>query len=63
MQSQDKLEAKKIIERLPDNISFEDIQYHLYIAEKLRNARKDIDNGKIFTNEEAKKRLSKWIIK
>ena len=59
----EKQEAEKIIDRLPNNTTFEDIQYHLYVAKKLRNAREDIENGDVFTHEEAEKRLSKWIIK
>jgi len=58
-----KTEAEKVIKNLPDNSSFEDIQYHLYIAEKLLKARQQIKNGKIHTQEEVEKRLDKWIIK
>ena len=63
MQIIEKQEAKKIIERLPDNSTFEDIQYHLYIAKKLRNARFNIEKGEFYTEEEIEKRLSKWVIK
>lgn len=58
-----KTEAENIIKSLPDDISFEDIQYHLFIAEKLRKSREQIKEGKVFTQEEVKKRLEKWIIK
>ena len=30
----EKKEASMLIEKLPDNSSFEDIQYQIYIAEK-----------------------------
>ena len=59
----EKQEAKKIINRLPQNTSFEDIQYHIYIAEKLRNARQDIENNLTHTQKEVEKKLDKWIIK
>jgi hypothetical protein len=58
-----KTEAEKVIKNLPDNSSFEDIQYHLYIAEKLSKARGQIKDGKVHTQEEVEKRLDKWIIK
>ncbi len=58
-----KREAEKVIKNLPDNSSFEDIQYHLYIAGKLSKAREQIKEGKVNTQEEVKKRLDKWIIK
>ena len=28
-------EARKLIEKLPDDCTFEDIQYHLYVVEKI----------------------------
>jgi predicted transcriptional regulator len=58
-----KIEAGNIIKSLPDDISFEDIQYHLFVAEKLRKSREQIKEGKVFTQEEVEKRLEKWIIK
>ena len=58
-----KIEAENIIRGLPDNISFEDIQYHLFVAEKLRKSREQIKEGRVFTQEEVEKRLEKWIIK
>jgi hypothetical protein len=58
-----KIEAEKIIKNLPENSTFEDIQYHLYIAEKLSKARSQIQKGQIHTQAEVEKRLEKWIIK
>ena len=63
MSVSEKQEAEKILNRLPQNTSFEDIQYHLYIAEKLRNARRDIDKKLTHSQQEVEKKLDKWIIK
>ena len=63
MQVLEKQEAEKIIKRLPDNSTFEDIQYHLYISKKLQNARLNIEQGDFYSEEDVEKRLSKWIIK
>ena len=59
----EKLEVVSLIKRLPAESTFEDIQYHLYIAEKLRNARKNIEDGRIHSQAEAEDRLDKWIMK
>ena len=48
MHTTEKLEAESLIKKLPDESTFEDIQYHLYVAEKLKNARQQIKDGKIF---------------
>lgn len=58
-----KLEAENIIRNLPDDISFEDIQYHLFVADKLRKSREQIQEGKVITQDEVEKRLDKWLIK
>ena len=57
----DKAEAGKILRKLPEASTFEDIQYHLYIAGKLSKSRSQIKSGRIHTQEEAEKRLDKWI--
>jgi hypothetical protein len=33
-----KQEAQEMIQNLPDNCTYEDIQYHLYVVEKLKMA-------------------------
>lgn len=58
-----KIEAENVIKSLPDDISFEDIQYHLFVAEKLRKSREHIKEGKVLAQKEVEKRLKKWIIK
>jgi hypothetical protein len=54
-------EAKTLIDHLPADSSIEDIQYHLYVLEKVRKGQQDIQNGNSFTSEEAKIRLNKWL--
>ena len=41
--------------------SIEDIQYHLYVLEKIRKGQEDIADGRHFTHEEARERLRKWL--
>ena len=53
--------VKELVNHLPDSTSIEDIQYHLYVLEKIRKGREDISNGHHYTTEEAKERLSRWL--
>ena len=50
-----------LIHHLPEDTTLEDIQYHLYVLEKVRKGQESINDGKGVTNEEAKAHLSKWI--
>jgi len=45
----------------PDDATFEDIQYHIYVREKIERGLKDVREGRVLTQEEAERRLSKWL--
>ncbi len=57
------METKNMLDKLPNDSTFEDIQYHLYVVEKIRKGRKQVEKGEFVTSEEARKRFDKWIIK
>jgi len=56
-----KQDVRALLDHLPDDSTIEDIQYHLYVLEKIRRGRTDIRDGRHLTHEQAKERLSKWL--
>ena len=56
-----KAEAMRLIQSLPDDCTIEDIQYHLYVLDRLSQAEKDIDEGRLIPHEEVKRRFAKWL--
>ena len=58
-----KQEVQELLERLPEGSTFEDIQYHVYVLEKVRRGMERLDSEGGVSQEEAEQRLSKWIIK
>ena len=56
-------QTTELLHKLPENSTFEDIQYHLYVIEKVQNGLSQLDSGKHFTHNQAKEKLSKWITK
>jgi len=56
-----KQEVQKMLEQLPDDVSFEDIQYHIYVREKIERGLKDIHEGRVLSQEEVEERMSKWL--
>lgn len=56
-----KKNVEQMIRSLPENSTVEDIQYHLYVLDKIQKGRQAIRDGKGVSHEEAKARLSKWI--
>jgi len=56
-----KQEVAALLEKLPDDCTLEDIQYHLYVLEKIRHGRADIEAGRTRTHEQARERMRKWL--
>jgi predicted transcriptional regulator len=52
-----KEEAKKIIDRLPDQATWDDIMYQLYVQKKIDKGIKAVEDGKIMSHKEAKMRI------
>ena len=48
------------IKTLPDDVSLEDIMYHLYVREKIFRGIKEADEGNKVSNEKAKEFIEKW---
>ena len=57
-----KEEVESLLSKLPDDCSFEDIQYHLYVIEKVRNGLETADSQGAVGQEDVEKRLDKWLI-
>ena len=56
-----KQEVSNLLARLPDDCSLEDIQYHLYVLQKIERGLKDVEEGRVYTQEEVKERMAKWL--
>ena len=50
------------IRTLPDNSTWDDIMYFLYVNQKIDKGLSDIDNGVVYSQEEARDKLRKqWV--
>jgi len=56
-----KQEAEEIIHNLPNDCTYEDIQYHLYVVEKIKNGVNRAEKGEIRSHQDAKQRMAKWL--
>ena len=50
-------EAKKLISDLPDEASWDDLMYEMYVRKKIDEGIKAADDGKLVSHEEVKKRF------
>ena len=53
--------AIKLIQSLPDDCTLEEIQYHLYVRQKVERGIAAIDAGQIVPQEQAERRVSEWL--
>ena len=58
-----KSKVKILLNKLPDDSTFEDIQYHLYVLEKIEKGAAAADEQGVIPQGEAHKRLGKWLTK
>lgn len=56
-----KQDAAALINALPDDVSMEDIQYRLYVLEKIRAGLAEAEAGQGIPHEEVKAGLSIWL--
>lgn len=54
-------EVAELLRKLPDDCSLEDIQYRLYVLEKVRRGLKIADAQGTVSHAEAEARLGKWV--
>lgn len=59
-----KAEMTKMLDALPDELTWEDLQYHIYVRQKIERAMQDLEAGRTFSQEEVEKhfkgQMKKW---
>lgn len=55
-----KEEVRTLLDTLPDECALEDIQYHLYVVEKIQRGIARADIEKSLSQEEVERKFSKW---
>lgn len=53
--------ALDVLQRLPDDCTWEDVRYHLYVAKSVMAGLEDIEVGRTISQEEMKKRVGQWL--
>jgi len=56
-----KQEALKMIRRMPDDVSLENIMYELYFRQRVDRGLREFDEGKMISHEEIKRGLTEWL--
>jgi predicted transcriptional regulator len=55
-----KEEVRRILDSLPDDATLEDIQYRIYVRQAIAAGLRDIDQGRVVSQEEVERRMARW---
>ena len=50
-----------LVKKLPPDCTLEDVQYQLYVRQKIDRSMLAAASGRVTSHEQVKKRLSKWL--
>ena len=53
--------ALRLVDRLADDASFEDIRYELYVVQQVERGLRDVEAGRTVSHEEARAHLGRWL--
>jgi len=56
-------EIQSLLQKLPDDCTLEDVQYHLYVIEKIRKGIERAESEGTISQKGAERRLAKWTSK
>jgi len=50
-----------VLKHLPRDSTLEDVQYGLYVLEKIKRGLEDVEAGRTLTQAEVEERFAKWL--
>ena len=54
-------QVRQLLDSLPDDASLEDVQYSIYVRERIERARKEASEGKLVDEDEIERRMRRWL--
>jgi len=58
-----KNEVQSLLQKLPDDCTLEDVQYHLYVLAKIRRGIERAESEGTLSQDEVERRMAKWTSK
>jgi predicted transcriptional regulator len=56
-----KEEIRRFIDTLPDDATWEDVQYSIYVRERIERGRRETAEGQVLDQDEVERRMQKWL--
>ncbi|MBC8113694.1 MAG: hypothetical protein H7062_04910 [Candidatus Saccharimonas sp.] len=58
-----KEDVRQILDSLPDDTTYEDVQYHLFVRQRIQRGLDEMNSGRTVTQQEVEQRMQKWLDK
>ena len=55
-----KEEIRRMIDALPEDATWEDVQYSIYVRERIERGRREASQGKVLEEGEVERRMQPW---
>ena len=56
-----KEEIRRLLETLPEDVSYEDVQYHIYVQQAVQRGLEAVKRGEVVSQDEIERRMTKWL--
>jgi len=56
-----KEQVRQLLDTLPEEASFEDIHYHIYVQQAVRRGIEAADRGELVDQDEIERRMARWL--
>jgi hypothetical protein len=56
-----KEEIRRMLDELPDDASWEDLQHSIYVRERIERGRRETLEGRVLDQDEVEGRMSQWL--
>ena len=56
-----KEEIRKLLDNLPDDATWEDVQYSIYVRERVERGRREAEQAGLVDQEEIESRMKRWL--
>ena len=53
--------VRRLLDELPDDVTLEDIQYHIYVQQAVRRGLDAVERGAVIEQDEFERRMAKWL--
>lgn len=57
----EKAAVLKLLGQLPEEVTLEDIQYHLYALQKIKTGQEAVERGHVIPHEDVMRELAGWL--